>query len=107
MLGGLIEGQLGRPPALSGRLMNAANARINRYAIPLLDPSPDHRLLEVGFGGGGSFVKIADVIPFPPASFDHALSVNTIFRCRGRDSGFGHVNCVRRGAFVFVLAEKV
>jgi arsenite methyltransferase len=64
MLGGLVEGQRGRPPALSGRLMNAANARINRYSIALLDPSPDHRLLEVGFGGGGSFVKIAERAAF-------------------------------------------
>ena len=53
MLGGLIERQLGRPSALCGRLMNAANARINRRAIALLDPLPEHRVLEVGFGGGG------------------------------------------------------
>jgi SAM-dependent methyltransferase len=64
VLGGLIERQLGRPSALSARLMNAANARINRGAIALLEPAPDHRVLEVGFGGGGSLVKLAERAAF-------------------------------------------
>lgn len=114
----LIARQLGRPSRLTGRLLNLANAGINRRAVELLEVSPEHRALDVGFGGGvalahlvagGAFaagidhseaavraarrrfrkeiaagvvrVEEASVeeMPFGDASFDRALTVNTIY----------------------------
>ena len=42
-------GVLGR---IVGRLMNRNNAKMNAFAVKLLELTPDDRVLEVGFGGG-------------------------------------------------------
>ena len=52
----ILARQLARPHGLAGLLMrptlNRLNARVNRTALDLLSLAPDHRLLDVGFGGG-------------------------------------------------------
>jgi SAM-dependent methyltransferase len=50
--------QLGRPSRPTAGVLNIANARINREAIELLELSPDHRVLEVGFGGGVALKRL-------------------------------------------------
>jgi ubiquinone/menaquinone biosynthesis C-methylase UbiE len=55
----LIARELGRPSRITGRVLNLANARGNKRAIELLDVSPEHRALEVGFGGGLALRKLA------------------------------------------------
>jgi arsenite methyltransferase len=51
-----IARQLSHPVGIMGRvighLMNRHNAKMNAFAMRLLDPTPDDRVLEVGFGGG-------------------------------------------------------
>jgi SAM-dependent methyltransferase len=42
-------GVLGR---IVGRLMNRNNAKMNAFAVQLLELTPDDRVLDVGFGGG-------------------------------------------------------
>jgi arsenite methyltransferase len=37
-----------------GRLMNRHNAQLNAFAVRQLDLTPSDRVLEIGFGGGGS-----------------------------------------------------
>jgi ubiquinone/menaquinone biosynthesis C-methylase UbiE len=54
-----IAHQLGRPSRVTGRLLNLANARGNEGAIALLEVSPEHRALDVGFGGGVALGKLA------------------------------------------------
>ena len=39
--------------------MNLANAKINAQAVELLEPSLDHDVLEVGFGGGAALAMLA------------------------------------------------
>ena len=58
MLARLVQHQLARPSAVAGRLMNVANARINRSAVDLLEITPGHRVLEVGFGGGAVLARV-------------------------------------------------
>ena len=52
----ILARQLARPSGLVGLFMrpalNKVNARVNRAALDLLDLAPDHRLLDIGFGGG-------------------------------------------------------
>lgn len=52
----ILARQLARPSGLAGLLMrpalNRVNARVNRAALDLLSLAPDHRLLDIGFGGG-------------------------------------------------------
>jgi SAM-dependent methyltransferase len=52
----ILARQLARPSGLAGLLMrpalNKVNARVNRTALDLLSLAPDHRLLDIGFGGG-------------------------------------------------------
>jgi arsenite methyltransferase len=53
-----IARQLARPKGSFGRLiahlMNRHNARMNAFAIQLLQLTPSDRVLEIGFGGGVS-----------------------------------------------------
>jgi arsenite methyltransferase len=55
----LIADQLGRPSRITGRLLNVANARGNKRAVELLEVSAEHRVLDVGFGGGAALRKLA------------------------------------------------
>jgi arsenite methyltransferase len=52
----LVLGQLQRPHGwlapLMGRILDRANRRLNAQVIDMLDPRPDERILEIGFGGG-------------------------------------------------------
>jgi len=52
----ILARQLARPSGLVGLLMrpalNKVNARVNRTALDMLSLAPDHRLLDIGFGGG-------------------------------------------------------
>jgi arsenite methyltransferase len=59
-----IARQLARPSGLFGRLvvgrlLNRANADDNRLVFETLDPDPNARILEVGFGGGALLFEIA------------------------------------------------
>lgn len=55
----LVSTQLSRPAGPLGRLvaagMNRGNRDLNRRAIDLLDVRAGTRVLDLGFGGGGSF----------------------------------------------------
>lgn len=55
----LVARQLGRPSQATGHLLNLANARANAAAVELLGLASDHRVLEVGFGGGVALKKLA------------------------------------------------
>src|SRR5688500_7593107 len=52
----ILARQLARPHGLAGLLMrptlNRINARVNGIVLDLLALSPEHHLLDVGFGGG-------------------------------------------------------
>jgi len=54
-----IAAQLRYPTGLGGllvaRLMNRGNALMNRRAVELLEVTPQHTVLDIGFGGGVSF----------------------------------------------------
>lgn len=59
-----IARQLSHPEGFAGRfvgfLMNRHNAKMNAFALRVLDPWPSDRVLEIGFGGGvtlGPLVK--------------------------------------------------
>ena len=58
-LGRVIVRELARPSWLTGRAMNLSNAKINQQAIELLQPASEHRVLEVGFGGGAALTQLA------------------------------------------------
>jgi SAM-dependent methyltransferase len=51
-----VARQLSHPAGILGvvirQLMNRTNARLNAFALNMLDASPGDRVLEVGFGGG-------------------------------------------------------
>ena len=51
-----FAGQFGQPTGfpgwLVGHLMAVKNAALNRAAVEVLDPQPDDRVLEIGFGPG-------------------------------------------------------
>ena len=51
-----FTGQFGQPTGfagwLVGHLMAVKNAALNRAAVEVLDPQPDDRVLEIGFGPG-------------------------------------------------------
>jgi arsenite methyltransferase len=66
-----VERQLGRPSRLTARLLNLANAGINEQAVELLEVSPEHRVLDVGFGGGVALARLADRAAFV-AGIDHS-----------------------------------
>ena len=52
----IVAQQLSHPTGLfgrlMGRLMNRHNARMNAFALELLELTPADRVLEIGFGGG-------------------------------------------------------
>lgn len=52
----ILARQLARPHGIAGLLMrptlNRLNARVNRTVLEALALEPDHRLLDIGFGGG-------------------------------------------------------
>ena len=67
-------------------LMNRHNARMNAFAVQLLDLSPSDRVLEIGFGGGvtlnpligraafvGGVDRSPDVVAWAKNKFAHAL----------------------------------
>ena len=59
-----IARQLARPHGLfgklvMGRLLDRANADDNRLVLGTLDPDPNARILEIGFGGGALLFEIA------------------------------------------------
>jgi SAM-dependent methyltransferase len=64
--------------------MNLANARINSLAVELLDPCPEHRVLEVGFGGGVGLEKLIPRVAFV-AGIDPSAACVRIVRQRLRD----------------------
>jgi arsenite methyltransferase len=51
-----VARQLAQPTGVFGGvirfLMNRRNARMNAFALRMLDPAPSDRVLEIGFGGG-------------------------------------------------------
>lgn len=73
--------QLACPSRRSGRLMNLANASINRRALELLALSPGDRVLEVGFGGGGALARTLARADFVAAIDPSEASVHA---ARGR-----------------------
>jgi protein-L-isoaspartate O-methyltransferase len=60
--------QLARPKGLLGRLiarlMNRHNAKMNAFAVQLLQLTPSDRVLEIGFGGGVSLPTLIKRIGF-------------------------------------------
>ena len=48
----IVAQQLSHPTGLFGRLMNRHNAKMNAFALELLELTPADRVLEIGFGGG-------------------------------------------------------
>lgn len=55
--------QLGKPTGLfgwliMGNLLNLGNTEINELVLQSLDPNPDDRVLEIGFGGGYLLEKL-------------------------------------------------
>ena len=66
-----IARQLARPHGLfgklvMGRLLDRANADDNRLVLGTLDPDPNARILEIGFGGGALLFRIADMLDGSP-----------------------------------------
>ena len=58
-----LVGQFGQPTGfagwLVGHLMAVKNAALNRAAVEVLDPQPDDRVLEIGFGPGKTIRMIS------------------------------------------------
>ncbi len=59
--------QLGNPSGLAGRVigfqLNRAALETKERALALLDLSPNHRVLEIGFGGGGTLEALGELVP--------------------------------------------
>ena len=59
--------QLGNPTGLAGRavgfLLNRAALETKERALKLLDLDPGHRVLEIGFGGGGTLEALHELVP--------------------------------------------
>src|SRR5882724_2481428 len=85
-----IARQLARPQGLAGRvigrLMNWHNADMNAFAVRLLEPTAQDRVLEIGFGGGvnlpsliksagfvGGVDRSADVIDWAKVRYAEAV----------------------------------
>lgn len=65
MLNRFIASQLARPHGLFGRyvmapLLNSGNDKLLRLAIDAMEIEPGQRVLDVGFGGGGTFPLMFD-----------------------------------------------
>src|SRR5689334_8950330 len=63
-----IARQLSRPEGFLGQLirllMNRHNARMNAFAVQMLDLAPPDRVLEIGFGGGVNLTSLIDHASF-------------------------------------------
>jgi ubiquinone/menaquinone biosynthesis C-methylase UbiE len=62
-----IASQLRQPSGRFGRmiiarLLNRSNASLNELTLASLDPRPDDRVLEVGFGGGDLIARMLPVV---------------------------------------------
>ncbi len=59
--------QLGNPSGLAGRivgfLLNRVALETKQRALELLDLEPDHRVLEIGFGGGATLEAVHELVP--------------------------------------------
>src|SRR5260370_15625672 len=130
------------------RLLNAGNRPLNLAAIEALDLRPGMRVLDVGFGGGGSLRELSERVgsggavagldvspamvdrgrtifrrliaagglalelgsvesmPWPDASFDGAISVNTIFYWPDAAAGLREMWRVLRPRGVFALGMR-
>jgi SAM-dependent methyltransferase len=96
-LSDFLRSQFGSPSGPFGSLfvapfLNFTNMNFIRYSIELLDPEPDDRVLDIGFGGGYSLLVLAMRTPkgrvagvdrspdmVSAAMFDKVLCVNTIY----------------------------
>jgi SAM-dependent methyltransferase len=63
-----VARQLRQPSGLFGRMvtsrfLNRGNGAINELTMSSLDPQPDDRVLEVGFGGGDLIARVLPVVP--------------------------------------------
>jgi SAM-dependent methyltransferase len=60
----IVAQQLSHPTGLfgrlMGRLMNRHNARMNAFALELLELTPADRVLEIGFGGGATLSTLIE-----------------------------------------------
>ena len=66
-LGRFLASQFRQPSGwfgslVAGRLMNFANRRIVDSTLALLAPQPQHRVLDVGFGGGYGLARLAELL---------------------------------------------
>jgi SAM-dependent methyltransferase len=63
-MGAALSRQLSHPSGAAGkvvaRLMNRGNRKLNEQAITRLDVQPGSRVLDLGFGGGLTFVPLWD-----------------------------------------------
>ena len=67
-LSDFLRSQFGSPSGLFGSLfvapfLNLTNIGLIRASIELLEPEPDDRVLDVGFGGGYSLLALAEKLP--------------------------------------------
>lgn len=73
----ILARQLARPHGLAGLLMrptlNRLNARVNGVVLDLLALSPEHRLLDVGFGGG---VLMKEALQRAPRGFVAGIEIS-------------------------------
>ncbi len=105
MLGGLIERQLGRPSA-----PDSFDRALTVNTIYFW-PRPKHALGELRrvLKPGAQLVVATERRRIPKSIARHGLRVYTEAEQVDlqQEAGFGDVTPVQRGAFVFVLAEKV
>jgi SAM-dependent methyltransferase len=105
---------------------------MNRLALELVAPAPGHRVLEIGFGGGGLLrmmrargaevagvdvseamvgrlrgfdvhVASAERLPFPDGSFDKAVSLNSLYFWPQPEAAFREIARVLRPAGRLVI----
>jgi arsenite methyltransferase len=73
----ILARQLARPHGVAGLLMrptlNRLNARVNRTVLDLLALAPDHRLLDIGFGGG---VLMREALSRTPRGFVAGIEIS-------------------------------
>ena len=67
-LSNFFRSQFGSPSGLVGSLfvapfLNVTNMSIIRASVDLLEPKPDDRVLDIGFGGGYSLFSLAERVP--------------------------------------------
>jgi ubiquinone/menaquinone biosynthesis C-methylase UbiE len=73
----ILARQLARPHGVAGLLMrptlNRLNARVNRTVLDLLAVAPEHRLLDIGFGGG---VLMREALSRTPRGFVAGIEIS-------------------------------